>query len=175
MEFEAKDKFVKELFNEKYETLCYYVGKETGDKAFAEDVVQETFLELWRKAEDLQDHPNLSGWLYLTARNKMLKLGKKKSQLYPVEDSKLLIAGREKEYEEIEFTESMKSLISETEYEMLRDYYIGGYSAADIAKKYKIKKGGVRMRILRIKKKLGTNILKGWIFFLICVWEIFNG
>lgn len=173
MEFEAKDKFVRELFDEKYETLCYYVGKETGDKTFAEDVVQETFLELWRKAEDLQDHPNLAGWLYLTARNKMLKLGKKKSQLYPVEDR--IITGREKEYEEIEFTESMKSLISETEYEMLRDYYVGGYSAADIAKKYKINKGGVRMRISRIKKKLGADIVKGWIFFVICVWEIFNG
>lgn len=175
MEFEAKDKFVKELFDEKYETLCYYVGKETGDKELAEDVVQETFLELWRKVEDLQNHPNLSGWLYLTARNKMLKLGKKKSQLYPVEDSKLIIAGGEEKYEEVEFTESMKSLISETEYEMLRDYYIGGYSAADIAKKYKIGKGGVRMRISRIKRKVGTDILKWWIIFLVCVWETFNG
>jgi RNA polymerase sigma factor (sigma-70 family) len=44
-----------------------------GDKHRAEDVAQQVFTELARKAKSLADHPALVGWLYTTSRRMELR------------------------------------------------------------------------------------------------------
>ena len=46
-------------------TLCLV----TGDRAEAEDVMQEAFLKLWERWDRVQAHPDPGGYLYLTAFN----------------------------------------------------------------------------------------------------------
>lgn len=80
--------------------------------------------------------------------------------------------GRGDSYKEIELAETIKSAISEEEYEILRDYYVNGYSADEVAEKHGIDKGVIRMRISRLKKKLKKNVMLDWLIFLICIWGI---
>ena len=40
-----------------------------GNRASAEDVTQQTFVELGKQAAQLQKHPSLTGWLYTTAHH----------------------------------------------------------------------------------------------------------
>ena len=79
----------------------------------------------------------------------------------------------ERGYEEVELAETIKSSISETEYEMLRDYYLNGYSSVEVADKYGLDRGGIRMRMTRIKKKLKEEFVFGWFFFWVCFWCFF--
>ena len=174
MDKETKDKFLRKLMEESYEKLYIFISRGSVHKGFAEDVVQETFLEAYRKAELLMNHPNQMGWLYLTAKNKMMKLLSKSEFAYSLDDEEFAHykrrAVKELKYEAVELEETLKAFISDEEYEMLRDYYLNGYSSEEVAEKYGIDKGVIRMRMSRLKKRLRADIIAGGIFFLaICL------
>lgn len=170
MDRETKDKFLRKLMEESYEKLYIFISRGHADKEFAEDVVQETFLEAYRKAELLMNHPNQMGWLYLTAKNKMLKLLSKSEFAYSLDDEEFAHyrkrAVKEVKYEEVELEATLKTCVSDEEYEMLRDYYLNGYSSEEVAEKYGIDKGVIRMRISRLKKRLREDIVAGGLFFI---------
>lgn len=69
-------RFVEERANEAFQSLVerhvnlvYFSAlRQTGNAAMAEDVVQEVFTDLARKAPKLVDRPVLAGWLYTSTR-----------------------------------------------------------------------------------------------------------
>lgn len=61
MNRETKDKFFNDLMEETYERVYTFVSRGCNNKEFTEDVVQETFLEAYRKIEVLLEHPNKMG------------------------------------------------------------------------------------------------------------------
>lgn len=158
----TKDKFLKELMEATYDKIYTFIDRKQTDKDFVEDVVQETFLEAYKKAELLMDHPNPLGWLYVTARNKMLKLTSRKKGLsfFAVGENAYLdnLLKEDEQYGEIELKESIKTTVGEEDYEMLRDYYLNGYSSEEMAEKYGMESGNLRMRVSRLKKKLRKNL-----------------
>lgn len=162
MDKETKDKFLKELMDATYEKIYTFIDRRQPDKDFVEDVVQETFLEAYRKVEILMDHPNQLGWLYITAKNKMLKLSSRKKDLCFFEEGETAYIERlkkeEEQYGEIELEEAIKATVGEEQYQMLRDYYLNGYSSEEMAEKYGMESGNVRMRVSRLKKKLRETL-----------------
>lgn len=162
MDKETKDRFLRELMEAAYEKIYTFIDRRQADKDFVEDVVQETFLEAYRKAEVLMEHPNQLGWLYITARNKMLKLNSMKKDLCFFEDGEAVylenLRKEDEQYGEIELEEAIKATVGEEEYHMLRDYCLGGYSSEEMAEKYGLESGNLRMRVSRLKKKLRKNL-----------------
>lgn len=162
MEKSTKDKFLKELMEATYDKIYTFIDRRQKDKGFVEDAVQETFLEAYRKADILMEHPNQLGWLYITARNKMLKMNslKKEYCVYGEKQAVCLenIEDEEEHYGEIELRESIKATVSEKEYQMLRDYYLNGYNSEEMAEKYGMEQGNIRMRVSRLKKKLRKTL-----------------
>ncbi len=162
MDKETKDRFLRELMEATYERIYTFIDRRQADKDFAEDVVQETFLEAYRKAEVLMDHPNQLGWLYITARNKMLKLNSRKRDFCFFEDGEAIylenLRKEDEQYGEIELEEAIKATVGEEEYHMLHDYYLGGYSSEEMAEKYGLESGNLRMRVSRLKKKLRKTL-----------------
>lgn len=158
MDKSAKDKFLKELMEAAYEKVYIFIDRRQTDKGLVEDVVQETFLEAYKKAEVLAEHPNPLGWLYLTARNKMLSLSGSRKDLCFFEDGEEAYLNRAKmddaKYGEVELEESIKAVISEKDYQMLCDYYLNGYNSGELAGKYGVERGSLRMQVSRLKKKL---------------------
>lgn len=169
----TKDKFLKELMGATYEKVYSFVGRRQTDKWFVEDVVQETYLEACRKAEILMNHQNQMGWLYVTARNKMMKMGDKRKEFYLLDGGEIVcleeLESEDEKYREIELEEAIKSTVSTEEYEMLRDYYLNGYSSEEVADKYGVDRGNIRMKMSRLKKKLREHNIAGLVVFTVCV------
>ena len=64
------DEFVRALYAEVGAPLFGYVLRLTGDRGRAEEVVQETLVRAWRRADLLDTEPAaLRGWLFTVARN----------------------------------------------------------------------------------------------------------
>ncbi|PRX51300.1 RNA polymerase sigma-70 factor (ECF subfamily) [Prauserella shujinwangii] len=66
----ADEVLIRSLYAEHGGTLLAYVTRLTGDRAAAEDVVQETLLRAWRRPDALLDGKgSVRGWLLTVARN----------------------------------------------------------------------------------------------------------
>ena len=61
-----------DLFRQTHGPLVRYALRITGDAAAAEDVVQDVFVTLWRKREDLAEGDALQSLLYTMVRNRAL-------------------------------------------------------------------------------------------------------
>jgi len=60
----------KKLFEEFYTPLCRYAIIFVDDPSIAEEIVQEFFISLWEKYEDLKIHTSLKAYLYSSVRNR---------------------------------------------------------------------------------------------------------
>lgn len=173
MNRETKEKFFRELYDEAYRKLYTFLSRKQTDKDYVEDVIQETFLEAYSKIEFLADHPNQMGWLYITARNKVMKMKSRKKEICSLDDGPIEFLEDTRvgaaEYKDIELSETIRNSVGGKEYEMFRDYYVNGYTYTEIAEKYGINESSVRMRMSRMKKKLKNNIALEWLIVTFCI------
>ena len=58
------------------------VARLLGNDEEAEDAVQETMLKLWKIKNRLNSHPNLQGFVFLTARNHCLDMLKQRKYIF---------------------------------------------------------------------------------------------
>lgn len=63
----------KVIYNEYYSKLYYFVLEFIPLKDTAENIVQDTFVTLWNKRNELKDNSNLTSYLFTVARNNALK------------------------------------------------------------------------------------------------------
>jgi RNA polymerase sigma-70 factor (ECF subfamily) len=67
---EAAEALIRSLYHEHGRGLLAYATRLTGDRAAAEDVVQETLVRAWKHADDLvEGKGSVRGWLLTVARN----------------------------------------------------------------------------------------------------------
>lgn len=67
---ETGEALIRSLYAEHGRSLLAYATRLTGDRAAAEDVVQETLVRAWKHADDLVDGKgSVRGWLLTVARN----------------------------------------------------------------------------------------------------------
>ncbi|WP_306369623.1 sigma-70 family RNA polymerase sigma factor [Nocardiopsis sp. CC223A] len=68
---DAEDEaLIRSLYNEHGRALLAYATRLTGDRAAAEDIVQETFIRAWRNPDVLANsRGSVRGWLLTVARN----------------------------------------------------------------------------------------------------------
>ncbi|MGC4943178.1 sigma-70 family RNA polymerase sigma factor [Kribbella sp. DT2] len=66
----SAEALIRSLYAEHGRSLLAYATRLTGDRAAAEDVVQETLLRAWKHSDDLIDGKgSVRGWLLTVARN----------------------------------------------------------------------------------------------------------
>lgn len=63
-----------EIYNRYWKVMYFHALKMLGDEDDAKDLVQELFAALWTKGANIPFNSNLSGYLYITARNKIINL-----------------------------------------------------------------------------------------------------
>jgi RNA polymerase sigma-70 factor (ECF subfamily) len=117
---------LRAVHDEHGHSLLRYVLRLTrGDMPFAEDVVQESLLRLWRKPEVLeQPMDHVRAWLFTVARN--LVIG-------PAFDKWIL-------------SDALLSLSLDHRTAIVRAYYLG-QTVADIARQEQIPEGTVKSRL----------------------------
>lgn len=57
------------IFNTYYSSLCFFAEKMILDKQEAEDIVEESFVKLWRLHANFETMQNVKAFLYITTRN----------------------------------------------------------------------------------------------------------
>ncbi len=63
-----------EIYN-RYSVLMFYkVNQMLRDEEVSKDLIQDLFISIWDKADLIQENNNLSGYLYVGARNRVLKI-----------------------------------------------------------------------------------------------------
>jgi RNA polymerase sigma-70 factor (ECF subfamily) len=131
--------------------LRYCLRLTRGDMPFAEDVVQESLLRLWRKPEILQQPTeNVRKWLFTVARN--LVIDDRRSARYVRELRTDVVPERpsadaiDPAFDKWILSDALLSLSPEHRSAIVRAYYLG-QTVADIAQQEQIPEGTVKSRL----------------------------
>ena len=134
-------------------------GRVIADSAGAEDVLQDTFVRLWRKQYPLQSEKEAEALLTRTVRNVSLN-EKRRRRGGPLEmdivDESPDAVEKERAYDELkrkidsELTQIQKYILEEKEY--------GGRTLEEIARELKMEPTAVRMQLSRARKKLKDSM-----------------
>ncbi len=134
-------------------------GRMLPDPGGAEDVLQDSFVRLWRKQYPIGSEKEAEALLKRTVRNASLN-ERRRSRTVPLDkdfvDDSLDREDREKAYLEMhlkieqELTETQRYILEEKEY--------GGRTLEDIARELKMEPAAVRMQLSRARKTLRESL-----------------
>ena len=151
--------FLTDAFIRLRQKLRVISGRVIADSEGAEDVLQDSFVRLWRKQYPLQSEKEAEALLTRTVRNLSLNEKRRKrgvSLETDVADESPDWEEREMAYEELkrridhELTPTQKYILEEKEY--------GGRTLEDIARDLKMEPAAVRMQLSRARKKLKKSM-----------------
>jgi len=71
----------QQVFNEYHEKLFFYVLNKTGSEYMAEEVVQITFIKLWKNKENLNESYSISTQLFRIAKTTLIDLIRKNNTI----------------------------------------------------------------------------------------------
>ena len=73
------------LVNTYHHKLCVYAYSFTHDHDLSEDIVQNVFMRIWNKRNNLKDDFVLSNFLYKSVYNEFIDQYRSQKSLYPLE------------------------------------------------------------------------------------------
>ena len=143
---------LRAIHDEHSQALLRYVLRLTrGDMPFAEDVVQESLLRLWRKPELLEQcSDGVKAWLFTVARNQVID--DRRSARYSRELRTDSVPERSSPdqigpaFDKWILTDALKSLSRNHRVVVVRAYYLG-QSVATIAEYEQVPEGTVKSRL----------------------------
>jgi len=152
----AKSAAFSELYNRYSQKLYLYCRKIFGDGNFAEDIFQDTFLQLLKSIENHIEIGNVQAYLLRTARNLSLNFRRSnRVELVEFKEYQSLIDDRTFEMQELsQLLDSVLEYLPEEHKEafILQAYH--GLTYSEIASLTEVPLTTVRNRIYRAKSKL---------------------
>ncbi|APZ45893.1 RNA polymerase subunit sigma-24 [Polaribacter reichenbachii] len=147
------------------ERLYPMVARLLGDSN-TEDAIQEIMIKLWQKRKKLENHPNINGFVILTARNYCIDLLRKKALVLEDSSSELKVLKSTINAEDIEWKELNNIIFKileqlpqqQKEVFLMRD--VDGYEFTEIAAALSIKIEHVRVLLSRARKQIGVALEK---------------
>ena len=154
-----------------YADLLFRVGRRLQTPGESEDaltdLIQEVFLLLWDRREELMRHPNIGGWLVEAikfrvrgARNKMTRRGLRHAYSLDEEDAAPIADSGESPEQAAELAQhldAIRELLGEDSAELFIAYVLEGRSAHELAEQRGVSDSCIAMRILRLKRKLAQH------------------
>ena len=142
--------------------------RKIGDFHHAEEITQDTFLQVYKKLSTLKDHRQFSGWLYvITSRQCLNWLRKKKSTIQSLETismktmNKAAYSQYEMEQREAESTEHLQNAVKkllnklpESERTVMTLYYLGEMTTREVSKFLGVSINTVTSRLHRARQRL---------------------
>ena len=151
--------FLTDAFIRLRQKLRVVSGRMIADSAGAEDILQDSFVRLWRRHYPLRSEKEAEALLTRTVKNASLN-EKRRKRGGPLEkdivDDSPDAAERERTYDELkrkidsELTSTQKYILEEKEY--------GGRTLEDIARELKMEPAAVRMQLSRARKTLRNSL-----------------
>ena len=154
---------------EKYQKSVHaLVWRKIGDFHYAEDITQDTFLQVYKKLPTLKDPHQFAGWLYVIANRRCLNwLRKQKSAMQSLEDTRVdeveklsythyLSEHREAAAEERrrEIVKKLLEKLPESERTVMTLFYLGEMTMKEISKFLGVSVKTISSRLSRARKRL---------------------
>jgi len=152
--------YLTDAFIRVRQRLKLFSGKLLSDMGGAEDILQDSFVRLWRRKYPLQSEKEAEALLVKTVRNASLNERRRARTVSldkDVADDCLDPSDKERAYAEME--RMIQSELTATQQYILKEKEYGGRTLEDIAKELKMEPAAVRMQLSRARKKL-RNTLK---------------
>lgn len=159
-----KEEYFQKLYEETYDEILRYVSKLYWyDAAMVEDILQETYLILYRKITEVMRHENPTGWIKMTAKYVTYHVLERNHAVEEIlfQYQADTAVSPEKLLDEYE---DLRKFLTEKELKLIRRYYEEGYSLDELAQEYRISKPALKMRIHRVVKKIRRGIAVCLIF-----------
>lgn len=135
-----------------------------GIRRNAEDAVQEIMIKLWHWRKKIGDHPNIPGFVFLTARNYCLDLLKKKDLNIDSSDSQLNLLSSKVSQNHVEWEQLItiiENLLQELptqQSEIMKMQDVDGLEFIEIAAITKLKIEHIQVLSSRARKKVGLKL-----------------
>jgi len=128
----------------------------TGDKDNAEDLIQETFITVWRKIDSFRNDAKLSTWIYRIAINNCLMSIRKYQRIEKIADDSIIDMPDETSDEKVQQIDLLYKCISKLKEadRVLITFVLDEKSYEEIAEITGITENNLRVKIHRIKKEL---------------------
>jgi RNA polymerase sigma-70 factor (ECF subfamily) len=142
------------------ERLFPMVSRILGNHANAEDAIQEIMMKLWVKRKKIDNHPNISGFVFLTARNYCFDILKKKRLQMDEYSIDFKVTTTENVQQQLEWKElnilvkEMLKKLPEQQGTILMMRDMDGYEFHEIATITKLKVEHIRVLLSRARKQL---------------------
>jgi RNA polymerase sigma-70 factor, ECF subfamily len=147
----ADEALIRALYADHGKALLAYVARLTGDRATAEDVVQETLVRAWRKSDVVTNgRGSVRGWLFTVARNIVIdqvraKAARPQEVADPVDAPTTERDPADQVVDSIVVLEAMNGL-SEEHRSVIEEIYFHGRAVAEAAAVLNIPPGTVKSR-----------------------------
>lgn len=153
------------LYEEYYLSLYRTALLILGSREEAEDVLQDTFLSIYKNINNLKEFNKLRSWIFSILKNSCYTRYKNRKREFPDEfilekaDSNFISSG-EDEFVLNNEVESALLKLNHKEREVLVLFYYDDFSIEEIAKILKTFQGTVKSRLFRARKNLKKEIMK---------------
>lgn len=152
-----KEQLFKTIFTENSSRVLHLCLSYTGDMDTAHDLMQETFIKVWKNLGGFRKQAQISTWIYRIAINTCLShlRVEKNRHLDPLEDhhaESLVDEGSDKEEQVSQLYKCIAQL--EASEGMMISMVLDEVPYAEIAAVFDITEGNLRVKIHRIKQKL---------------------
>jgi len=161
----TKTEFKHKVFSHS-EKLFPMVSRILGSTDEAQDAIQEIMMKLWLKRNEIKGHPNITGFVFLTARNHCIdSLRKRKIEIndspYQLEILQSRNGQEQLEWKELEAV--IKKIVinlptQQREVIIMRD--LDGYEFSEIAAATKLKIEHIRVLLSRARKEVRLQLEK---------------
>jgi RNA polymerase sigma-70 factor, ECF subfamily len=155
----SEEAYVELYLRRQAEVYTFCLRLASGDRDFASDLFQETFIKVYRKAHTFREGTNVLGWLYTIVRTTYLNHKRKRTNI-GLDDSHEQIQSSDRSmhpefrYEQATIKERVEQAIANLPVEIREPFILrefDGFSYAEIAEQLNLTLGGVRQRIYRAK------------------------
>ncbi|AWV97285.1 RNA polymerase sigma factor [Arcticibacterium luteifluviistationis] len=148
------------------ERIFPMVSRMLGNSTTAQDATQEIMIKLWDKRKQIESHPNLTGFVFMTARNYCLDILKRKGPQLVSSDlelNKLEAATGQETFEWNELTTIVEKILAQLPEQQraimtMRD--IDGLEFPEIAAATQLKVEHVRVLLSRARKQVAASLKK---------------
>ena len=160
----TKQEFRKSIFSLS-DRLYPMIMRFLGNQSDAKDAIQDIMVKLWNKRAQLSKHPNVSGFVFLTARNHCLDvLKRKKLTVVELTDNNYKVTDADHcDHRYIELKEMIEEILAsfpllQKEILILRD--IDGLEYKEIAEIKDLTVEHVRVLVSRTRKRVQQELIK---------------
>jgi RNA polymerase sigma-70 factor, ECF subfamily len=155
----------EELCKDNYARIYRYIFAMTGDRASAEDLIQDVFTAAVEKGEAFLRHENPPAFLYRTARNLTLNYLKRRQRAMTEtldEDipdgggglDEVLLRDRDKRIDETRYALQILRGLDPGQRELYRKRYVEQKPIREIAEEIGTNEPAMRMRLVRLRREI---------------------